>query len=45
MIAKTPITPHPVLLPQGEGTVLHAPSAIQASPLPKGEGQGEGSEL
>ena len=36
------ITPHPVLLPMGEGTVLHAQSAIQASPLLVGEGQGEG---
>jgi len=26
-------SPHPVLLPLGEGTVLQAPSAIQASPL------------
>jgi tRNA modification GTPase len=26
-------TPHPVPLPMGEGTVWHAPSAIQASPL------------
>jgi len=25
------ITPHPVLLPQGEGTVRQAPSVIQAS--------------
>jgi cysteine desulfurase len=37
--------PHPVPLPMGEGTVRHAPSVIQASPLPGGEGQGEGSEL
>jgi hypothetical protein len=36
------ITPHPVPLPQGEGTVWHAPSVIQAFPLPEGEGQGEG---
>ncbi len=35
-------TPHPVPLPLGEGTVLHAPSVILASPLPWGEGQGEG---
>ena len=26
-------SPHPVLLPLGEGTMLHPPSAIQASPL------------
>jgi hydrogenase maturation protein HypF len=39
------ISTHPVPLPMGEGTVLHAPSAIQASPLPEGEGQGEGREL
>jgi hypothetical protein len=26
----------------GEGTVLQAPNAIQASLLPEGEGQGEG---
>ena len=39
------ISPHPVPLPMGEGTVLHAPSIIQAYPLPWGEGQGEGSEL
>jgi tRNA modification GTPase len=37
-------TPHPVPLPMGEGTVWHAPSVIQGSPLPGGEGQGEGSE-
>jgi uncharacterized protein (DUF952 family) len=37
--------PHPVPLPMGEGTLLYAPSPIQASPLPWGEGQGEGSEL
>jgi hypothetical protein len=36
------ITPHPVPLPQGEGTVLLAQSVIQAFPLPGGEGQGEG---
>jgi cysteine desulfurase len=36
------ITPHPVPLPLGEGTVLHAPSGL---PLPWGEGWGEGSEL
>ncbi len=42
---KEHLTPHPVPLPQGEGTVLHAPSPIQASPLPGGEGQGEGSDL
>jgi hypothetical protein len=36
------ISPHPVPLPLGEGTVLHAPSVIQASPLPGGEGQGKG---
>jgi uncharacterized protein (DUF952 family) len=38
-------SPHPVPLPLGEGTVWHAPSAVQGSPLPGGEGQGEGSEL
>ncbi len=27
------IAPHPVLLPMGERTVLHAPSDVQASPL------------
>jgi hypothetical protein len=37
------IAPHPVLLPMGEATVLHAPSDVKASPLPGGEGQGEGS--
>jgi hypothetical protein len=36
------ITPHPVPLPLGEGTVWHPPSVIQAFPLPGGEGQGEG---
>jgi tRNA(Ile)-lysidine synthase len=36
------IAPHPVPLPTGEGTVLHALGAIQAFPLPWGEGQGEG---
>ena len=35
-------TPHPVPLPLGEGTALHANPSIQASPLPWGEGQGEG---
>jgi tRNA modification GTPase len=35
-------TPHPVPLPLGEGTVLHANPLVQASPLPMGEGQGEG---
>ncbi len=34
--------PHPVPLPLGEGTVLHALSVIQASLLPWGEGQDEG---
>ena len=34
--------PSSVLLPLGEGTVSHPQSAIQASPLPEGEGQGEG---
>jgi hypothetical protein len=36
-------SPHPVPLPLGEGTVRHPPSAIQASLLPGGEGQDEGS--
>ncbi len=44
-VMKEGISPHPVPLPMGEGTVLHAPSAIQASLLPWGEGQDEGSEL
>jgi cysteine desulfurase len=39
------VSPHPVPLPMGEGTVLRAPRPIQASLLPGGEGQGEGSEL
>ncbi len=34
------ITPHPVPLPMGEGTI--AATVVQASPLPEGEGQGEG---
>ena len=34
-------TPHPVLLPKGEGT-LKAPSEPLAHPLPRGEGRGEG---
>jgi hypothetical protein len=38
------ISPHPVPLPMGEGTVLHAPGVMQASLLPGGEGQDEGSE-
>jgi hypothetical protein len=38
------ISPHPVPLPLGEGTVSHAPSVIQASLLPGGEGQDEGSD-
>ena len=37
--------PHPLADADGEGTVLHAPSAIQASLLPGGEGQDEGSDL
>ena len=36
------ITPHPVPLPMGEGTLLRAPCSVQAFPLPWGEGQGEG---
>ena len=36
------ITPHPAPLPQGEGTVLHAPGSIQASLLPEEERQDEG---
>jgi hypothetical protein len=36
------ISPHPVPLPMGEGTLRHAPSAILASLLPWGEGQDEG---
>ena len=39
------ITPHPLPLPMGEGTVLYAPSDILGSLLPGGEGQDEGSEL
>jgi hydrogenase maturation protein HypF len=39
------ISPHPVPLPLGEGKVWLAPNDIQASPLPWGEGQGEGREL
>jgi hypothetical protein len=36
--------PHPVPLPTGEGTVLHAPSVLQGFLLPWGEGQGEGRD-
>jgi tRNA threonylcarbamoyl adenosine modification protein YjeE len=39
------LSPHPVPLPLGEGTARRPPSAIQASLLPGGEGQDEGSEL
>ncbi len=39
------ISPHPVLLPMGEGTPELPAAEILASPLPWGEGQGEGSEL
>ncbi len=39
------ISPHPVLLPMGEGTPELPAAEILASPLPRGEGQGEGSEL
>ncbi len=35
-------TPHPVPLPLGEGTALHAQALVQGSLLPEGEGQGEG---
>ena len=38
------ISPHPVPLPLGEGTLLHPPCAIQGSLLPGGEGQDEGSD-
>ncbi len=36
------ITPHPVLLPMGEGTPELSAAEILAFPLPWGEGQGEG---
>ena len=36
------ISPHPVPLPMGEGTPELAAAGILASPLPWGEGQGEG---
>ncbi|MGO8952658.1 MAG: tRNA uridine-5-carboxymethylaminomethyl(34) synthesis GTPase MnmE [Rhodomicrobium sp.] len=36
--------PHPAPLPLGEGTMLHALRRVQASLLPGGEGQDEGSE-
>ncbi len=38
------ISPHPVLLPMGEGTPELPAAEFPASPLPGGEGQGEGSE-
>ena len=37
-------SPHPVLLPMGEGTPEFRLRVIQGSPLPWGEGQGEGRE-
>ena len=36
------ISPHPVPLPMGEGTLEQSASVCMASPLPWGEGQGEG---
>ncbi len=36
------ISPYPVPLPMGEGTVRRAQGIVQALPLPEGEGQGEG---
>ena len=39
------ISPHPVLLPMGEGTPEQGAAIATASPLPWGEGQGEGSDL
>ena len=39
------ISPHPVLLPLGEGTPELRSERATPSPLPGGEGQGEGSEL
>ena len=35
----THITPHPVPLPTGEGTLLQLPRLGSAFPLPLGEGQ------
>ena len=35
-------TPHPVLLPMGEGTPELSAAGFLAFPLPLGEGQGEG---
>ena len=39
------ISPHPVPLPMGEGTLELPAAEILTSPLPWGEGQGERSEL
>ena len=40
------ISPHPVPLPLGEGTLECTPQReVQASPLPWGEGQGEGRDV
>ena len=39
------IAPHPVPLPMGEGTPELRSAGATSSPLPGGEGQGEGSEL
>ncbi len=36
------LTPHPALLPMGEGTLEHGTMPAATSPLPEGEGQGEG---
>ncbi len=39
------ISPHPVPLPMGEGTLEILLRVVQASLLPWGEGQDEGSEF
>jgi hypothetical protein len=39
------ISPHPVLLPMGEGTPEQGSEHATPSPLPWGEGQGEGREF
>jgi len=40
-----PLSPHPVPLPMGEGTVLQTLCPVQESLLPWGEGQDEGCAL
>jgi uncharacterized protein (DUF952 family) len=41
-LTRKGLSPHPVLLPMGEGTPEQGVERATPSPLPEGEGQGEG---